>query len=241
MVLEFGTRGMPQILEETGVDFVVVDMEHSGFTIADIANMMTGFKLTTIAPFVRVPQIEYHFISRSLEAGALGIMVPDVRNAAEARAIVDATKYAPLGRRGIGIGAAVSDFKRVDPEQFIPYANENTTVICQIESQEGLNHLEEIAATPGVDVLWVGQFDLSHSLGITGQFQHPTFVDALKQVVDVAGKRGLATCIQPGNLDQAREWLEMGFNAISYSGDLFIYIDALTHGVADVRKLTGDS
>ena len=89
MVLEFGTRGMPQILEATGIDFVVIDLEHSGFTMADIADMMTGFKATSLAPFVRIPQIEYHFIARTLDTGALGIMVPDVKNGSEAKAIVE--------------------------------------------------------------------------------------------------------------------------------------------------------
>jgi 2-dehydro-3-deoxyglucarate aldolase/4-hydroxy-2-oxoheptanedioate aldolase len=239
MVLEFGTRGMPQLLEETGVDFVVVDMEHSGFTMADIADMMAWFKLTTVASFVRVPQIEYHFIARSLDAGALGIMIPDVQDAAEARAIVDAAKYAPLGKRGVAIGTANTDFKRVAPGEFMNYANENTTVICQIESQEGLDHVEDIASTAGVDVLWVGQFDLSNSLGIAGQFQHPKFVDALKLVVDTAHEHGLVACIQPGNMAQAREWMEIGFNAISYNGDLTLYVDALTQAVEDIRKLAG--
>ena len=241
MVLEFGTRGMPQLLEETGVDFVVVDMEHSGFSMADIADMMAWFKLTTVASFVRVPQIEYHFIARSLDAGALGIMIPDVQDAAEARAIVDAAKYAPLGKRGVAIGTANTDFKRVAPGEFMNYANENTTVICQIESQEGLDHLEDIASTAGVDVLWVGQFDLSNSLGIAGQFQHPSFVDALKLVVDTAHEHGLVACIQPGNMAQAREWMEIGFNAISYNGDLTLYVDALTQAVEDIRKLAGGS
>jgi 2-keto-3-deoxy-L-rhamnonate aldolase RhmA len=121
------------------------------------------------------------------------------------------------------------------------YANENTTIICQIESQEGLDHLEDIATTMGVDVLWVGQFDLSHSLGIAGQFQHPKPVDALKLVVDTADKHDLVACIQPGNMAQVREWIEIGFKAISYSGDLFLYVDALTEAVADVRKLAGGS
>lgn len=237
MVLEFGTRGMPQILETTGVDFVVVDMEHSGFTIANIADMMAWFKLTTLAPFVRIPQIEYHFIARSLDAGALGIMVPDVQNVAEARSIVEAAKYAPLGKRGVAIGTANTDFKGVDPEEFLSYANKNTTVICQIESQEGLDQVQDIATTPGVDVLWVGQFDLSHSLGIAGQFQHPRFLDALKVVVDTAHKHGLVACIQPSNMAQAQEWMEIGFNAISYSGDLLVYIEAMTQAISDVRKL----
>jgi 2-keto-3-deoxy-L-rhamnonate aldolase RhmA len=186
---------------------------------------------------VRIPQIEYHFIARSLDAGALGIMVPDVRNATEARSIVEAAKYAPLGKRGVAIGTANTDYKSVDPEEFLSYANKNTTVICQIESQEGLDHVQDIAKTPGVDVLWVGQFDLSHSLGIAGQFQHPRFLDALKVVVDTAHKHGLVTCIQPGNMAQAQEWIEIGFNAISYSSDLLVYIGAMTQAISDVRKL----
>jgi 2-dehydro-3-deoxyglucarate aldolase/4-hydroxy-2-oxoheptanedioate aldolase len=237
MVLEFGTRGMPQILETTGVDFVVIDLEHSGFTMADIADMMTGFKATTVAPFVRIPQIEYHFIARTLDTGALGIMVPDVKNGSEAKAIVEAAKYAPLGKRGVAIGTANTDFKVVDPQEFVTHANENTTIICQIESLEGLNNLDAIATTPGVDVLWVGHFDLSHSMGIMGQFEHPRFLDAMKLVVDTAHKHGLATCIQPRSLVQAREWLGIGFNVISYSGDYLLYMDSLTQGVTDVRKL----
>lgn len=141
MVLEFGTRGIPQILEATDIDFVVIDMEHSGFTMADIADMMTGFKATSVAPFVRIPQIEYHFIARTLDTGALGIMVPDVKNGAEAKAIVEAAKYAPLGKRGVAIGTANTDFKSVDPQEFMKFANENTTIICQIESLEGLDNL----------------------------------------------------------------------------------------------------
>jgi 2-dehydro-3-deoxyglucarate aldolase/4-hydroxy-2-oxoheptanedioate aldolase len=237
MVLEFGTRGMPQIVEAAGVDFVVVDMEHSGFTAADIADLMTGFRLTSVAPFVRIPEIQYHFIARSLDAGALGIMVPNVKSAAEARAVVNAAKYAPLGKRGVAIGTANTDFKSVNPEEFLSYANENTTVICQIESQEGLDNLEGIASTPGINVLWVGHFDLSHSLGIAGQFRHPRFLDALKRVVDVAHRRGLGAAIQPRSLAQAQEWMAMGFNVISYGADLTVYIDALTAAVAGVRKL----
>jgi 2-dehydro-3-deoxyglucarate aldolase/4-hydroxy-2-oxoheptanedioate aldolase len=236
MVLEFATRGLPHILENTGIDFVVVDMEHSGFSTGDIADVMTCFKLTSIAPFVRIPQVQYHFIARSLDAGALGIMAPNVSSAAEARTLVDAAKYAPLGKRGVGIGTANTDFKSVDPQEFLTYANQNTSVICQIESQEGLDDLEGIAGTPGVDVLWVGHFDLSHSLGMAGQFRNPRFLDALKRVIGVARERGLGAAIQPRNLAQAQEWIELGFNVISYGADMVVYADALAQGVADVRK-----
>lgn len=237
MVLEFGTRGVPQMLEVAGVDFVVVDSEHSGFSIADLADQMAWFKATPIAPFVRIPQIQYHFIARILDAGALGVMVPNVKTAAEARAVVEAAKYAPLGGRGVILGNAQTDYKGVDPREFMNYANENTSIICQIESQEGLDNLEDIATTQGVDVLWIGHFDLTQSMGIPGDFHHSKFLDGVKQVVDTARKHGLGAGIQPRNLTQAQEWLEMGFNVISYSGDIYLYLDAMSEGVAGVRKL----
>jgi 2-dehydro-3-deoxyglucarate aldolase/4-hydroxy-2-oxoheptanedioate aldolase len=239
MVIEFGTRGIARILETTGVDFVIVDMEQTGFTAANIADLMAWFKATAVTPFVRVPQIEYHFIARTLDAGALGIMVPNVESGAEARAVVEAAKYAPLGKRGVAMGGANTDFKGVDPEEFLSYANENTSIICQIESQAGLDHLEEIAATPGVDVLWLGHFDLSHSMGIAAQFEHPRFLDALKRIADTAKKHGLAAGMGPRSLTQVQEWLEIGFNVVTYGNDVGVYKNGLTEGVAGVRKLAG--
>ena len=237
MILEFASRGMAQMLEVAGVDFVLIDTEHSSFTPAEVADLIAWFKATTIAPFVRVPQIQYHFIARTLDAGALGVMIPNVKNAAEARAIVEAAKYAPLGKRGVIMGAAHTDFKNVNPKEFMDYSNDNTTIICQIESQEGLDNLEAIASTPGVDVLWVGHFDLSQSMGIPAQFQHERFLAALKQVVEATQRYGLGAGIQPGSLAQAQEWLEMGFNVISYSADFAVYLQAMTQAVASIREL----
>ena len=168
---------------------------------------------------------------------ALGIMAPNVKSASEARTIVDAAKYAPLGQRGVILGSAHTHFQGVNPPEFMEYSNQNTTIICQIESRAGLESLNEIAATPGVDVLWVGHFDLSQSLGIPGQFDQPLFLDALKQVVDAARRHGLGAGIQPGSLAQAQEWVALGFDVISYGGDFYVYLEALSRGVAEVRKL----
>lgn len=237
MLLEFNTRGIPQILAQADLDFAIMDMEHSNFSAANVADMMAWFKATEIAPFVRIPQVEYHFIARTLDAGALGIMVPNVKTAEAAKAIVDAAKYAPLGDRGVIMGNAHTDFASVDPAEFMAYANQNTTIICQIESVEGMENLEAIAATPGVDILWVGHFDLTQSMGIPGEFHDPRFVDAMKEVVAVAKKHGLGAGIQPGSLEQAAEWMDVGFNVISYNGDFSVYMKALTEAVEGVRGL----
>jgi 2-dehydro-3-deoxyglucarate aldolase/4-hydroxy-2-oxoheptanedioate aldolase len=166
-------------------------------------------------------------------------MVPNVKDAVEARAIVRAVKYAPLGERGVALGTSNTDFRAVDANQFLTWANQNTTVICQIESQTGLDNLDEIATTPGVDVLWVGHFDLSHSLGIAGQLRHPRLVEALRLVAATARRHGLAAAIQPRTLEQASEWLALGYNVISYGADIGVYADALTRGVTELRALMG--
>jgi 2-dehydro-3-deoxyglucarate aldolase/4-hydroxy-2-oxoheptanedioate aldolase len=167
-------------------------------------------------------------------------MVPNVKNGAEAKSIVDSAKYAPLGKRGVIMGGANTGFQSVDAREFMDFANENTTIICQIESREGLENLDEIASTPGVDVLWVGQFDLSQSMGIPGEFNQPEFLRALGLVVETARVHGIAAGIQPGNLNQAQEWMGIGFNVISYGVDLRVYQSALTQAVNQVRDLIRD-
>lgn len=239
MVGEFGTRNIARIVEAAGVDFVVIDMEHTGFTSSDIADMIAWFKATSVAPLVRVPVTDYHFIARTLDVGALGVMVPNVKSGEQAQVIVDAAKYTPLGGRGLITGAAHSDWKSVNAREFMEESNANTAIICQIESQEGLDNLEDIASTAGVDVLWVGHGDLTNSLGIVGQYHHPRFLDALKRVVEVARKHGLGAGIQPGNLEQAWEWIEIGFNVISYSMDARFYLGALAEAIRAVREMTG--
>ena len=237
MIMEFGTRGIARILEAAGLDYVIVDMEHTGFDADRIADLMSWFRATTIAPFVRVPQGLYHFIARTLDAGALGIMVGNVESGAQARTIVDAAKYAPLGRRGVGLGTAHNDYRAVDPDTYFAEANANTTVICQIESTSGLENLDAIAATPGVDILWVGHYDLSQSMGIPGRFEHPRFQEALRQVVAAAARHDKLAAVQPGNLQQAENWLRLGFRVLSWKTDIALYRDALAGELEELRKL----
>lgn len=236
MVWEFGTRGIAKILESADLDFVLVDMEHSEFDTERVADLMAWFKATDIAPFVRVPQTLYHFCARAMDAGALGVMCANVESGEQAKLIVDSVKYPPMGKRGVGLGGAHTDYKNPDPVQYFEFANQNSTVICQIESTKGLDNLEAIAATPGVDVLWVGHFDLTTSMGIPGQFGNPKAIEAMQRVSDVARKFHKLAGIQPGSLEQADGWLKMGYNAISWKADSALYGNALRTEVGALRQ-----
>src|SRR4051812_9775680 len=238
MIMEFGTRGVAKILEAVGLDFVVIDMEHTGFDAERIADLVAWFKATDIAPFVRVPQGLYHFLARTMDAGALGVMVGNVETGEQAKRIVDAVKFAPLGRRGLGLGTAHNDYVQPDAEAYFEFANHNTTVICQIESETGLSNLDAIAGTPGVDILWVGHFDLTQSMGIPAKFSDPRFIAALSQVVAAANRHGKLAAIQPGSFEQAEQWFGLGFHFLSWKVDIAVYRDALKKEVADMRKMT---
>jgi 4-hydroxy-2-oxoheptanedioate aldolase len=237
MLWESGSRGMARMMDACDLDFAIIDTEHAAFSSAQVADLIAWFAATTIAPFVRVTEIAYHLLARTMDAGALGVMVPNVKTAAEAHAVVDAVKYAPLGKRGIGLGGALTGYRGVNPAEFLEYSNANTTVMCQIESVEGIENLEAIATTPGVDVLWVGHYDLSQSMGIPGQFHDERFRDNLKRVIAVCDRHNLGAGIQPGSIAQAQEWLETGFNVISYSTEMAVYLTAMTQAVQQVRAL----
>ena len=236
MVWEFPTRGMAGALQTADIDFTVIDMEHTPTDHAAVADMVAWLRGSDIAPFVRVPVPDYHFIARTMDVGALGVMIPNVESAAAAKAIVDAVKFAPLGKRGVGLGGAHTDYLQPNPVDYFQEANENTTVICQIESVAGVENADAIAAVEGVDVLWVGHFDLTQSMGVPGKFEDPRFPEALDTVAQATKKHGKAAGIQPSNWAFAEQCLELGYNVISWKTDLALYRDALQSDIRELRQ-----
>lgn len=235
MIWEFASRGMARILEAANVDFAVYDMEHSGYDISTIADLLAWTHGTTFAPFVRVPEGKYHFIARVLDAGALGVMIGNVKTPEQAAHIVDSAKYPPSGHRGLGLSHAHNNYIAPNSAEYLEYANRNTTVICQIESPEGLSNAEAIAATPGVDILWIGHFDLTANMGIVGQFDHPDFHAALDLVIQAAHKHGKLAAIQPGSPQQLEQWKSKGFDILSYGADSALYRAALAEAIERTR------
>jgi 2-keto-3-deoxy-L-rhamnonate aldolase RhmA len=236
MIMEFGTRGIAKLLESADLDFVVYDMEHSGIEIDRIFDLIAWSKAAPYSPFVRVPQGMYHFLARVMDAGAHGVMVGNVETPEQARDIVNAVKYAPLGKRGVALGTAHNDYVMPDPAAYFKEINESSVVICQIESETGVRNAEAIAATSGVDCLWIGHFDLSQSMGIPAQFHNERFLDAMRAVVSAARRHGRLLGIQPGSAEQADEWMALGFNVISWSADIAVYRSALQAGVNRLRQ-----
>src|SRR3954470_21544066 len=179
MIFEFPTTGIARIAAEAGADFVIYDMEHTGWSIETIRALMATSRAADLVPMVRVPATQYHLISRPLDVGAMGIMVPMVETEDQARLIVRSAKYTPEGSRGAGFGLAHDDYEPGDVFEKMQRSNAELLLIAQIETVTGLENADRIAAVPGIDVLWIGHFDLTNSMGIPAQFGHPDYLKAV--------------------------------------------------------------
>jgi 2-dehydro-3-deoxyglucarate aldolase/4-hydroxy-2-oxoheptanedioate aldolase len=165
----------------------------------------------------------------------LGLMIPMVEDAAQARTIVNATRYLPIGRRGAGLGMGQDDYERGSTVDKIQALNDRTFVIAQIESPKGVENLEEIAAMDGIDCLWVGHNDLSIQMGIPGDFQNPRFVDATRRVADAANRLGKSAGVMVNDVAGAQEWMARGYRVLAYGADFRIYADGLAAGIQACR------
>jgi len=220
MVFEFFTPGLPRLMKNAGAEYVMYCMEHTG---ASFETMKTQFALCRaigVVPLVRVPGTEYDFISRALDCGALGIMVPLVNDAEQAKFIVSSTRYPPAGgRRGAAFGFAHDDYEGGEVVEKMKMIHERTLVIAMIETRQGLENVDAIAAVPGVDVLWLGHFDMSNFLGIPGQFSHPMFQDAIRKIVGAAKKHGKAAGYMAASAALGKEYLGHGFRMLATGTD----------------------
>jgi 2-dehydro-3-deoxyglucarate aldolase/4-hydroxy-2-oxoheptanedioate aldolase len=226
MTFEFFSPGMSAILANAGCRFVFYDMEHTGLGFETLKWLFATCRGLPIEPMVRVPRGEYTWLARALDLGARGVMIPMVESAEQARSIVQACRYPPQGRRGAGFGFAQCDYQGGDVGQKLRIANDRTLVVAQIETERGLAAVEEIAAVDGIDVLWVGHFDLSNFMGIPAQFDNPTFLQAMQHVADVAKRHGKVAgfmATDPAWVDRVKA---MGYTRLAVGTDVSLLADA---------------
>ncbi|HEY8447650.1 MAG TPA: aldolase/citrate lyase family protein [Thermomicrobiales bacterium] len=239
MVFEFNTTGIGRIIGEAGAEFAVFDMEHTGWSIETIRMLMATTRAADVIPMVRVPATQYHLLARPLDVGAMGLMVPMVEDEAQARLIVQSAKYPPMGRRGCAFGIAHDDYSGGDVFEKMQSANDEIMLIAQIETARGVENVDAIAAVEGIDCIWIGHFDLTASLGIPAQFDHPSFQQAVDAVVAAGQRHGKAVGIMASSVANAQDWIARGFRAVAYSGDLWLYQQALAQGIAAIRDAAG--
>ncbi|QEC47571.1 aldolase [Baekduia soli] len=236
-VAELATPNIGRLAASAGVDFMVIDQEHTGLTLESVKTIVSASRSYDLTPIVRVPDAQYHLIAGALDVGAMGIMVPQVETVEEAEQIVSWAKYPPAGERGCGIyypdlliegGLGATELRH----------NDQTQLIIQIESVKGVEAVHELAAIEGIDVLWIGAADLTTTMGIPGQFDDPRYLEALQTVASAAQAAGKVAGMLSRTTDEAQLLLDLGYRMISHSADLWLYAAALKTGVDELRALT---
>ncbi|MFN0041487.1 MAG: HpcH/HpaI aldolase family protein [Burkholderiales bacterium] len=234
---EFLVPGLPQIVKAAGAEFLLLDMEHAGTSYETVKVQFAACRGIDLVPMARVPTNQYHYISRALDLGAQGIMVPMVGTAEQAEYIVSCTQYPPKGRRGAAFGFASDDYLGGDLKTKIRVANTRTLVMCLIETEEGIRNVDKIAAVPGVDVLWLGHFDLTNFLGIPAQFDHPKYLRAIDRLIAAAKKHGKVLACLTADESWSRAYWKKGFRLFSVGADAMLLQGALRQGIGVLQSL----
>jgi 2-keto-3-deoxy-L-rhamnonate aldolase RhmA len=218
MVTEFDSPAIPVILADAGLDFFILDMEHGAYTLKSALAILQTARLANITPLVRVPDGMYHVIAPVLDAGTQGIVVPRVETREVAERSIAAMRYPPLGVRGIYGGKANNDYQPVRLIEYTRHANENVLAMIQIESKTAVDRVDELLATPGLDGVLVGPWDLALSLGVD---PGDALVEKMVQrVLDATKRHNVACGIHVGDPAVSKQWQARGMTFLSCLGDL---------------------
>jgi 2-keto-3-deoxy-L-rhamnonate aldolase RhmA len=226
MILELFTPGIGPMLAACGLDFVLFDMEHGRCDIALAAEMIASCRGSDIVPMVRVPDAGYVPLSRLLDLGARGVMVPRVETRQQAEDIVAQLKYAPQGRRGVALGIAHDLYCAGDAGCFAKI-NEDVAVVLLLETEKAFANVDDIVSVPGVDAAWLGHYDLTVSLGVAMQFEHPRILSAMENLVLACRRHGVAPGFLPPTAEAAVHWIRKGFRMISLGTDVGVFLNGV--------------
>lgn len=241
MVRHARTVDIAHAAKVCGFDALYFDLQHSALPESDVAQMCVAALGAGVTPLVRIPDRDYGLALRMLDAGALGIVVPDCANADDARAAVMACKYAPLGYRSGTSSWPHFGYRAVPVVEGRRVLNENTLLIIMIESVAALEQVEDIAAVPGVDVLHIGSSDLSSDLGIAGEITHPKVVAAFERIVAACHKHGKIPGIGGLAGADARNYeyaIKLGARFMSAGNEWALMIAAGKERVKSIRALS---
>lgn len=209
-VNEMRSPAIAQIYAAAGFDFIMIDQEHTSIELQDVARISTVANLCNIAPFVRIPEISYSSVCRVLDQGVQGIVVPRVTHRDQVLEVLDMIRYHPQGHRGLAIVGPNTQYRGADGQEFVDNANRSIMLVVQIESDVAVKSIDDILTVPGVDVAFVGPVDLSLSVGLPGNVDHPKVDELIQEVVAKARENGIASGLAMADIGLLKKWIKVG-------------------------------
>lgn len=230
----------PAIIECIGLagfDFVIIDLEHGPNSIETAQNLVRAAILHQITPIIRVNKNNESMISKALDIGALGVQVPQINNEQSARNVINAARFSPEGNRGICRYVRAAEYSKKNKNDYFEESNKNTLIIIQIEGKKGLENIDSILQVEGIDIVFIGPYDLSQSMGVPGQTNHPKVLEAMKMITEKANhyNKIVGTFIEtPADL---KIWKDLGLLYLSYKVDVGIFYDACHNLFNELKKV----
>ena len=218
--LKITDPAVAEVLALAGYDFIIIDNEHTVMDQETLANIIRAADATNMLPTVRVRDMSDALIRQVLDTGAMGIQVPVINTAEEARAVVSSVKYAPEGSRGFAASQRSAAYGFMNPREYAELSNANTLTTVYCETLEAMENVEAIAAVEGVDVVFIGPFDLSQALGVIGETNHPKVLAAIDDIIKKVRAAGKAVGTIASDAEQAIALMNKGVQFICLSSDL---------------------
>lgn len=226
-----------EILAMAGFDFGVVDLEHGA-----TANMNEVYPLILAAEnkgmklVARIPGVSEMHIKWLLDLNIGGLQIPHIKTRSDAERAVEYARFSPVGERGLCRYVRAAEFSNIPKEEYITTANEKSLIILQIEGKEGAANIREIVAVPGFDMIYIGPYDLSQSLGLPGQIWHPTVADEMKRIIECCNEAGLATGVFTDTPEGVAYWKKFGVNYINYRIDTELLFDFAKRSIKELES-----
>jgi 4-hydroxy-2-oxoheptanedioate aldolase len=224
-----------EIFGEAGFDYIIIDQEHGPVSTETASNLVRACDLVGMAAVVRVPDNQPWLIQHALDIGALGVQVPQVVTVADAERAVRSSKFAPQGARGVCRNVRAARYSARDRFKYFEESNRDTFVVVHIEGKEGVDNLVKILEVPGLDVIFLGPYDLSQSLGIPGQVDHPKVRSTMEEAIQMCRRAGIAAGTYADNIDVAKRWVDLGVQYIAVGIDTALIYNLTRQMVAAFR------
>lgn len=219
----------PSLIEQAalaGFDFCIIDMEHGPLGYESALNLIRAAELHGMSPIIRTTDASDENILRALDLGAHGVEVPQVNTKEDAYKVVRASKFHPIGNRGVCRYTRAAQYTNIDKDEYFDMSNKETMIIVHIEGVEGINNLESILNVEGLDVIFLGPYDLSQSCGVPGDVSNPIVVEKMEFAIKKASEKGVKVGTFVESTENAAFWKNLGVSYLAYSVDVGIYYKA---------------
>jgi 4-hydroxy-2-oxoheptanedioate aldolase len=217
-----------------GFDFVIIDLEHGPNSVQTVQDLLRAAQIGRIFPLVRVKEDCPSVIGEVLDIGAGGIQVPQVSNAETAKEVITLARFSPEGKRGVCGFVRAANYSSMDRFRYFKEANE-TVIVLQLEGQEAIENIDRILEVEGIDIVFIGPYDLSQSLGVIGEIDHPSVEEKMREIVDKSLQRGVAVGTFVDTFENADKWRNAGIKYIAYSVDMGIFYEKCSEIVKRIR------